>query len=267
MLKTLNQSLNVLNLFTKEHERWTVREIAGKLDMNHTAVYRILETFVRNRYLIKNQHTKQYEIGPALALFSYLSYDKYNVATLTQPFLNNLMQETGESVYLVKLDHLEATTIDAFEPVNKVSFAVPLNKSMPLYSGASYWAILAYLEEEQIQSVLTSPFDQLRPTTHLNVPTLEKILNETREQGWCVSKEIVTPDIVAIAAPIFSNDVILGSLAIAKPTYRTKEEDINALGQLVKMTANQISAVLSENDLNLTSYRFFKEKALQINQV
>lgn len=32
------------------------------------------------------------------------------------------------------------------------------------------------------------------------------------------------------------------------------------------MTANQISAVLSENDLNFTSYRFFKEKATQIHE-
>lgn len=265
MLKTLHQSLNVLNLFTKENERWTAREIANKLEMNHTAVYRILETFVQKRYLIKIEQTKQYEIGPALALFSYLSYDKYNVATLTQPFLNKLMQETGESVYLVKLDHLEATTIDAFEPVNKVSFAVPLNKSMPLYSGASYWAILAYMEETQIQTVLESSFTHLRPTTKLTSTMLQGILKTTQEQGWCVSQEIVTPDIVAIAAPIFSNGVILGSLAIAKPIYRTKEEDILPLGQLVKMTANQISAVLSENDLNLTSYRFFKEKATQIN--
>lgn len=234
MLKTLNQSLHVLNLFTKEKERWTVREVAQKLEMNQTAVYRILETFVNNRYLIKHHQLKQYEIGPALALFSYLSYDKYNVASLTQPFLHNLMQETGESVYLVKLDHLEATTIDAFEPENKVSFAVSLNKSMPLYSGASYWSILAYLDEDTVQTVLNSPFTHIRKNATLTPNMLTTILEKTRQQGWIVSKEIVTPDVVAIAAPIFSNDKILGSLAIAKPIYRTKETDIESLGQLVK---------------------------------
>ncbi len=265
MLKTLNQSLRVLNLFTKEKQQWTVREVADKLELNQTAVYRILETFVQNRYLIKINNTKQYEVGPALALFSYLAYDKYNVATLIQPFLNNLMKETGESVYLVKLDHLEATTVDAFEPENKVSFAVPLNKSMPLYSGASYWAILAYLDQALIQSVLEKPFAEVRDPGKLSKNSLTEILKQTKSQGWCVSHEIVTPDIVAIAAPIFTRETIIGSLAIAKPIYRTKEEDVDPLGQLVKMTANQISALLTENDLNLNAYRFFKEKIDQVN--
>lgn len=265
MLKTLNQSLQVLNLFSKEKQQWSVREIADKLAMNQTAIYRILETFVQNHYLVKDEKKKQYEVGPALALFSYLAYDKYNVVTLVQPFLYNLMKETGESVYFVKRNHLEATTIDAFEPENKVSFAVSLNKSMPLYSGASYWAILAYMDPVLIEEVLETPSYAVREPEKLTRKELEKQLASTRERGWCVSREIVTLDVVAIAAPIFVNNEVIGSLAIAKPIYRTQDSDIEPLGQLVKMTANQISALLSENNLNLNSYRFFKEKTEGLN--
>lgn len=265
MLKTLNQSLLVLNLFTKEKQLWTAREVADTLSLNQVTVYRILETFTKNHYLSKIEETKQYEIGSALAIFSYLSYDKYNIVSLIQPFLYNLMQETGESVYLVKYDYLEATPIDAYKPENKVSFAVSLNKPMPLYSGASYWAILAHLDEEKIEMILNDPFDHLRKSVKLTPTLLRKQIDKVLTDGWCVSQELITPDVVAIAAPIFSNDEIIGSITVGKPTYRTTKEDIQPLGQLVKTTANQISCILSEKNLNFNSYQFFKERAQRPN--
>lgn len=261
MLKTLNQSLLVLNLFTREKQLWTAREVADRLNLNQVTVYRILETFTQNHYLSKKEKTKQYEIGSALATLSYLSYDKYNIVTLIQPFLYNLMQETGESVYLVKRDFLEATPIDAYKPENKVSFAVSLNKPMPLYAGASYWAILAHLDPEKIEMILNNPFNHLREAVKLTPASLKEQIENVHKNGWCVSRELITPDVVAIAAPIFSNHEIVGSITIGKPTYRTREEDIQALGELVKTTANQISCVLSENNLNFNSYQFFKERA------
>lgn len=265
MLKTLNQSLLVLNLFTKEKQLWTAREVADTLKLNQVTVYRILETFTQNHYLSKIEKTKQYEIGSALAIFSYLSYDKYNIVSLIQPFLYNLMQETGESVYLVKYDYLEATPIDAYKPENKVSFAVSLNKAMPLYSGASYWAILAHLEEGKLEMILNDPFDHLRESVKLTPRLLKKQIEIVRKNGWCVSRELITPDVVAIAAPVFSNNEIIGSITVGKPTYRTTEEDIQPLGQLVKTTAKQISCVLSEKSLNFNSYQFFKERAHRPN--
>ncbi len=260
MLKTLNQSIMVLNLFTEEHKQWTAHEIASRLNIPQINVYRILETFTSNLYLVKKEETKQYEIGPALALFSYIAYDQYNVATLTQPFLHSLMLETGESVYLVKLDLLEATNIDAFKPENKVSFAVSLNKTFPLYSGASYWAILAHLPDQTIEKILNEPFKALRDPSLLTPEKIQKELEHVRKKGWCVSYELITPDIAAIAAPIFSGSLVIGSVTVAKPIYRTDIEMVPGIGQLVKTTADQISKVLTENKLNFNAYRFFKEK-------
>lgn len=265
MLKTLSQSLSVLNLFTKEKPLWTAREVADTLNLNQVTIYRILETFTQNHYLSKIEMTKQYELGSALTIFSYLSYDKYNIVSLIQPFLYNLMLETGETVYLVKHDCFEGTPIDAYKPENKVSFAVSLNQPMPLYAGASYWSILAYLDEKKIETVLNTPFIALPDSTKLTPKQLKIQLDHVLKYGWCVSREIIAPDVVSISAPIFLSNEITGSITIGKPLYRTKEEDIQPLAQLVKATAQQISAVLSENNLNFNTYQFFKERTPRPN--
>lgn len=47
---------------------------------------------------------------------------------MIHPYLEELMKETGEAVYLIKSESNYAINIDAVIPENKVSFAVSLNK-------------------------------------------------------------------------------------------------------------------------------------------
>ncbi|KRM91970.1 IclR family transcriptional regulator [Liquorilactobacillus cacaonum] len=260
MLKTLNQALEILNLFTQEHSRWTSKEISQELEIPVINVYRILETFAANEYLIKEADSKQYLIGPALTTFSFLAFQKYNIYTMIHPYLEELMKETGEAVYLIKSESNYAINIDAVIPENKVSFAVSLNKKIPLYAGASYWSILAFLPDDIIENVINSPYKNLLRPGNLTPKKLQNELANVRKQGWSVSYEITTPDVVAISAPIFSNKKILGALTVAKPIFRTDKKQIPILGQLVKTTANQISLTLAENNVKLTSYAFFKER-------
>lgn len=58
MLKTLNLSIAVLKMFTKEKPIWGGRELAMAMNMNHTNLYRILETFENNGFITKDPVTK-----------------------------------------------------------------------------------------------------------------------------------------------------------------------------------------------------------------
>ena len=65
------------------------------------------------------------------------------------------MIDTGESVFLTGLDGDEALTLDAMEPDNKVKYSVSLGSRVPLYAGASYRAILAFMPPEKIDNILS----------------------------------------------------------------------------------------------------------------
>lgn len=260
MLKTLSLALKVLNLFSENKSKWTAKEISEKLNINQVNIYRILETFKENNYLYKDEITKQYEIGPAMSIFSYISYDKYNVYTLIRPYLERLMKETGEAVYLVKKDNNFALNLDAIVPENKVSFAIALNQKAPLYAGASYWAILAYLPSEIVQKILDKPFYMIRKNVSFSKKDLLEKLTFLKKHKWVYSYELITPDIAAIASPIFSENQIVGSVTVGKPIYRTNKDEIPKLGELVKTTADQISNLLSTKKIDLNHYEFFMTK-------
>ncbi|WP_167277063.1 IclR family transcriptional regulator [Paenibacillus lupini] len=63
LLKTLDNSLELLNYFTKETPQWGVRELAKAMEMNHSIVFRILATFEQHGFLMQDKDTKKYSLG------------------------------------------------------------------------------------------------------------------------------------------------------------------------------------------------------------
>ncbi|MDO7485152.1 helix-turn-helix domain-containing protein [Peribacillus frigoritolerans] len=57
-LKTLENALDVLSYFTAETPEWGLRDLARKMEMNHTVLHRILKTYEEKGYLIQNDSTK-----------------------------------------------------------------------------------------------------------------------------------------------------------------------------------------------------------------
>lgn len=82
MLKTLNLSIAVLKMFTKEKPIWGGRELAMAMNMNHTNLYRILETFENNGFITKDPVTKKYSLGIALWEIGMNMYDSLNIDQL-----------------------------------------------------------------------------------------------------------------------------------------------------------------------------------------
>lgn len=261
MLKTLDQALKILNLFASEKKLWTVKEISEKLNIPSINVYRIMETFASNQYLIKNEKTKQYELGAPLAILGHLSIKKFNVYDLVHPYLENLSSKNDESVYLIKkINGFYGTNIDSVLPENRVSISLSLNKKINLYSGAGYWSILAYLNQNDIENNLNGKFDNLLKKTSLNPSVLKKNLDFIRKNGWGFSSEITTPDVFSISSPIFSNKKIVGAVDMAIPTFRIKKDNISKLGEQIKNCAQLISRELTAKNTNLDFYTFFKDQ-------
>ena len=257
MLKTLTHALTVLNLFGTNQHVWTAREVAAQLIIPQINAYRILETFVTNNYLQKNEHTKQYFLGTELIKFSDKAFEKYNVSKLIQPMLKSIMTQTTEATYLVKLNSSTASNIDAIKPTNRVTFDVSLNNEVNLFEGASYWAILAFLDEKVIAETLERATPGLHASTAEVIAQTKAGIEHVKTHGWCSSTELFTADVTAIAAPLFLAQQVIGSITIAVPVYRLEAAKISEYGQLLKRCTDELSLLLTAHDLDLSTYHYY----------
>jgi len=251
MLKTLDLALKVLKMFTREKPTWGGRELANELGINHTNIYRILETLEKNRFISKDKDTKKYSLGYATWELGMIMYETLNVQSLVRPVLKRLMEQTGESIFLTIVDRDEAVTLEAIEPENKVKFSVSAGSRAPLYVGASYRAILAYLPEEMIDSVIQKGLVQYTETTMTSPDVLKEELIQIKKQGWARSQGEYTPDVIAIAVPLFDRGEVIGSITVSGPIYRMTEEKLNEYLPLLKETRDEIGQIIQRYQLKL----------------
>ncbi|MDM5249851.1 MULTISPECIES: IclR family transcriptional regulator [unclassified Lysinibacillus] len=251
MLKTLNLSITVLKMFTKEKPTWGGRELAMAMNINHTNLYRILETFENNGFITKDPITKKYSLGIALWEIGMNMYDSLNIDQLCMPILEKLKDTTGETAIFTVINGLEALTLLKAEPVNKVKFSVSRGSRTPLYVGASYRSMLAFLSEEQISKVIDEPLIAYTNNTMTDVGEIRAELEKIRECGYAVSESEYTADVLALAMPVFnSEDQIIGSVTVSGPTYRFTEQRISEVLEPLTEARQEIEGIIRRYHLN-----------------
>ncbi|RDU35237.1 IclR family transcriptional regulator [Neobacillus piezotolerans] len=251
MLKTLDLALKVLRMFTKERPVWGGRELANEMGLNHTNIYRILETLEKNRFISKDKETKKYSLGYATWELGMIMYESLNVTNLIRPILERLRDKTGESIFLTVLDRNEAVTLDVVEPENKVKFSVTAGSRAPLYVGASYRTILSYMPQDFIEEVIHSDLVKYTKTTMTNPDELKAELEHIRERGWAKSQGEYTSDVIAVAVPLFDRGEIIGSITVSGPVYRMTDDKVNEYLPLLMAARDEVRSVIERYQLKL----------------
>lgn len=253
MLKTLDLALKVIKMFTKQKPEWGGRELANELGMDHAKIYRILETFEANNFISKDPVTKKYTLGFAVLELGMIKYEGLNVKQLVSPVLEKLSDQTGESTFLTSLYKNEGVTLEAIEPENKVKYSVTVGSRAPLYVGASYRSMLAYMPEDFIKYYLET--EELKRYTDKTMTIPSQIASELeliRKQGWAISKGEFTPDIIAIAVPLFDSiKGVIGSVTVAGPAYRMTDERIKEYLPILQARRDELTEIIDKYQLKL----------------
>ncbi|NGP45728.1 IclR family transcriptional regulator [Bacillaceae bacterium SIJ1] len=246
MLKTLSLALEVLKMFTKDKPTWGGRELAATLNQNHTKIYRILETLERHKFLNKNKETKKYSLGFKVWELGNTVSENFRINELIHPILEKVSEKTNESVFLTILDGEEGLTFDAVEAMTTVRFSVSIGSRTPLFTGASYRAILAYMSEDFIDHYLEGNFTKYTEKTKVDPEIIREDLRLIRKNGYAMSEGEYTEDVVAVAIPIFQNDQIVASLTVSGPKYRIEDEHIELFIKELSQAEIELNKVLEK---------------------
>jgi len=121
-----------------------------------------------------------------------------------------------------------------------------LGERLPLYTGGSGNAILAYLPDEEIKRFIKE--EKLISYTSNTITDPEKLLQnlkEIRKKGYAIAIGERVPDATTIGAPIFDfTSKVIASLTISGPSECITEEKITEFVSLIKEAAMKISVSL-----------------------
>ncbi|USG65532.1 IclR family transcriptional regulator [Brevibacillus ruminantium] len=245
MLKTLDNSLELLKYFTREKRQWGVRELAKEMNISHTAVYRMLATFERYGFIKKEAKTNKYELGYAFLEYASILRDNLDITQLIHPVMKKVVEETNESVFLTWLDGEEGICLDIAESRQPVKYALSVGSRTVLHAGASNKVIMAYLPSSTQAAILDRG---LLPRTGHTVREKDKLLqqlSQIRQDGWAYSVGEYTDSVFGIAVPLFAQDrQVVASLTIAGPDYRMPREKVPGVLQVLQAAQQEIQSLL-----------------------
>ncbi len=139
--QTLDRGLRVLKLLADTDHGLTVTELAGRLGVNRTVVYRLLATLEQHT-LVRRDLGGRARVGLGVLGLAHQVHPLLREAAL--PALRELAEDTGATAHLTLVDGEEALAVAVVEP-SRTDYHVAYRTGFrhPLEHGAAGHAVLA----------------------------------------------------------------------------------------------------------------------------
>lgn len=167
-----------------------------------------------------------------------------NLADLTRPILSDLVEETGETIAFLAYDEAsrKAEFLDVIQGWRQIQYTLQVNVEVPLYAGAAGKAVLAFCENELVDSI------ELKKITEATITSREVLKEELKvihERGWATGEGERVLGAFGLAVPFFVDGKIRGSISATIPQYRKDERELPLLTQLMREATKKIERLLS----------------------
>jgi DNA-binding IclR family transcriptional regulator len=241
-IQVLQRAARLLSAFEGEQPEMGVAELSRKLDLPKPTVYRILATLEKDGFIQQNPVNSKYRLGFRLVELGLLALEQISLRREALPYMQQLLEECGETVDLAVFDDGEMVYLEVLESPQPVKIAVKAGRRLPVHCTASGKAYLAFVDEREREAILSQDLHSYTCNTLYDPQSLLEDLERTRERGYSVSHEEFEVGIKAVGAPIMDDgDRVSAVIAVAGPAYRLPPERIDEIGEAVRRTAREIS--------------------------
>ena len=244
----LDRTFAVLGLFSPDSREWTTTEAARACDLPVPTTSRILSSLQRHGYLIRDEMTKRFRLGPAALELGRHARVSLDLRTASLPILRRLAESTGETVLLTALtdDRRRAVCLERVESRHALRLAVEPGLRLPLHAGASQKALLAFLPADEIEQVMGAGLDRLCNATITDPGELRAELDSVRRRGWATSYEETNIGVWGVAIALLDGgDDVAAALGLAGPRVRLPRSRVATVLDLLVAGASDLAATLA----------------------
>lgn len=234
------KAVRILNYLSEQTEPKGVSEIARETGLNKATVFKLLETLQSVGFVEKTKNTS-YHLGIGLIKLAHSALQQVDLVRLAYPYLENLNEQTGETVHLGVLDGDRVVYVAKLESKQSIRMYSKVGKSSPLYCTGLGKAILSTFSDRQLSDYLEHT--NLQRFTNTTLCTAADIINEVqkiRANGYAVDNSEHEQDVRCIAVPLFSGGKLFGAISVTAPSYRMTDEKMLEYLPFLKQCRNNI---------------------------
>ncbi|MDR2129012.1 MAG: IclR family transcriptional regulator [Burkholderiaceae bacterium] len=195
----LERGLAILEMFSASERVLSLGDMAARLKLTQSAIYRIVQTMTERGYLRKTARTS-FELGPRVLSNGFTWLASRDIVEIAMPWLNALRDRTSLSCHLSIREHTDALYIYRAFAQQRLTANIPIGSRLPCHGTAMGRMLLCDLNDAELGALYRNiRLDDYPPPAPKSFLELRQILDEDRRSGWAVSRSDYS---TSVAAPI-----------------------------------------------------------------
>ena len=244
-IKSLEKGLKILEIIAAFPEGARVKDINEHIVGSISNLTLYIDSLVNSGFVIRSQSSGHYHISRKLFTMVKNSeqYQHILLKDAAQQAMKQLNQDLDEEVMLAVMDGYDIHFISQLPSSRRVRISNSrADIHYPPHVTAAGKAILAFLPSEFQEKYLGDAlYHQFTPKSVINPNMLSRELLAVNERGYAINYGEYETEIMAVAAPIFAKQEVLGSIVVQFPTFRYSEESLTNFGQCIMQAAKNVT--------------------------
>jgi DNA-binding IclR family transcriptional regulator len=232
-------------------------EICARVGIHKSKAFTILETLQRFGLVRKNTDAKGYALGPGLISLSRKVLDDLSAPRLAEPILEDLAIKTNSTAVLGLIADKKVFVAAKHEGEGNIGVTIRTGHRLPLTYGAHGKAIVAFLSEEERESLLKEKnlYFYGNPSK-LDRKRLDREIARCQRDGYAEDLSEVNQGLNVVAAPVIGpSGTLIGFIEIF---LLFSPEIAHQWGPLVaeagRKVSRELGAVVEERRLEITRH-------------
>lgn len=241
---TVGKALDVLDMVAAAGHPVRFSELLAAASYPKATLYRLIQTLTHQGMLTYDADRQTYALGVRLVRLAHAAWATSSLAPIARPYLDELAEETGETIHLAQMDNGQVLYVDKRNAAKPVEMFAQAGKVGPAYCTGVGKAMLAFLSQDALERALQrQSFHRFTPQTLDSAGALKAELEAIRGRGHAFDREEHEPGIICCAVPILTRTGrVIGALSVTSTTSRTSLQALEAGSGRIKETAARIAA-------------------------
>jgi len=200
----LQRGLKVLETLAAAERPLGVSEIAERLSLTRSAVFRLVYTLRYMGFLESLEGKKEFRLGARVLNMGFAYLASRDIIEVARPGLERLRDRTNVSAHLAIRDHGEVLYLCCVQTRTGFFSNMNVGTRLPAHATPMGWLLLSDLSEREVAAVFAGR--RLEPLTQLTPRTISALYQRIAEgvgRGHVISRGIMEAGGSSIAAPVF----------------------------------------------------------------
>ena len=242
----LERGLRLLCEFSRQDKTLSAPELARRLDIPRSTVFRLLATLERMGFVERADGGRDYRLGMSVLRLGFEYLASLELTEIGRPLLDRLRDEIGYSCNLVVRDG--RSIVYVAKSVTQTAFTSHVNVGtrLPAHATVLGRVLLEDLTLPQLRTLYTEEhLEVFSSNTPKTVVELFDMVQADKERGFVLQEGFFETSISTVAAPVRDHSGhVVAALGATIPSPHIDASQLDVIVSRVRETAAELSRLL-----------------------